>query len=366
MNTEYDVVIVGSGHNALTTAAYLQKSKLRVLVIERLNKAGGGLASEELYPGHFFNLHAHVHNFGPDAQPMRDLNLEKYGGAHITPEANLGAPFVNGKSVTLYSDINKTCRVLENRSKQDAEMYAYFQKFEDLVMALHYSPALPDDEWRGRFVKKWGQMGEEFFDFQSASAFDVVDQSFEDERVKLLFLLSVAAARAKDVRNGTGFVALRKLVRGHRASLVKGSVRRMADAFVRLIREEGGEVLTGQTVKTIKIKDGAAQGVYLEDGRFFAAQRAVISGIDPVHTYLNLVGRDNLDRSFARKIEQWKWNDWTLFVSHLALKEPPKFTAAKENPDIDKTFQLFVGYETIDDLHEHWDELARYEPPSSP
>lgn len=366
MNSEYDIVVIGSGHNALTAAAYLQKSNLRVVVIERLKEAGGGLLSSELHPGYTFNLHAHVHNFGADAQPIKDLDLSKYGGEYITPPANLGSPYRNGKPVVLYSDLEKTCRELERHSKQDSEMYRYFQQFEDLVMAHHYSPALPDDEWRSRFVKKWGSVGEEYFDFQSGSAFDVVDQSFEDEKVKLLLLLAVAAARAKDVRNGTGFVALRKLVRGHRASLVKGGVSRMAEAFANLIRSNGGDIITGRTVTKIEVRDGVAYGVLLDDGSFIGAKKAIISGIDPVQTYLKLVGKDNLEKSFAQKIEQWKWNDWTLFVGHIVSKEPPRFTVSSYNKDIDKTFNLFIGYESIADLQEHWQELARYELPRSP
>ena len=366
MNREYDIVVVGAGHNALTTAAYLQKSGLKVVVIDRLNEVGGGLVSPELYAGCVFNNHAMVHNFGSDAQPIRDLELSKYGGEYITPPAGLGSPYKDGKALVLYSDIARTCKELERRSKADSEMYSHFQQFHDLVLAHHFSPALPEDEWRSKFVKKWGDIGEEYFDFQSASAFDVVDQSFEDEKVKLLLLLSVAAARAKDVRNGTGFVALRKLVRGHRASLVKGGVSRMAEAFAKLIRTNGGEIITGKTVTKIEVKDGEARGVYFDDGSFIGARKAVVSGIDPVQTYIKLVGRDHLDKNFAQKIEQWKWNDWTLFVGHIVSKEPPHFTASKDNPDIDKTFQLFIGYESIADLQEHWQELARYEPPSSP
>lgn len=363
MREQYDIIVIGSGHNALTAAAYLQKSKLSVLVIERLNEVGGGLASVELYPGHSFNLHAHVHNFGPDAQPIRDLGLQEY---YITPPVNLGAPYRDGKSLVLYSDLEKTCKELAKNSQQDSEMYRFFQKFEDLVMAHHYSPPLPDDEWRERFVKRWGGTGEEFFDFASASAFDVVDQSFENERVKLVLMLSVAAARAKDVRNGTGFVAVRKLVRGHRTSLVRGGVRALANAFARLIQADGGEIITGRTVKEIRVKDGRAEGVELDDGTFIRANKAIVSGVDPVQTYLTLVGKDRLDRGFANKIGQWKWNDWTLFTAFAVSKEAPRFTASKSNPDIDRAFQLWVGYESIEDLQEHWQELARMEPPSSP
>jgi len=43
---QYDVVVVGAGHNGLTAAAYLQKAGAKVLVIERRHETGGALVTE--------------------------------------------------------------------------------------------------------------------------------------------------------------------------------------------------------------------------------------------------------------------------------------------------------------------------------
>jgi phytoene dehydrogenase-like protein len=48
---EYDAIIVGAGHNGLVTAYYLAKDGLSVLVLERIERVGGGIGTEELYPG---------------------------------------------------------------------------------------------------------------------------------------------------------------------------------------------------------------------------------------------------------------------------------------------------------------------------
>jgi hypothetical protein len=48
---EYDVIIVGAGHNGLVAASYLARDGLSVLVLERLERIGGAIATEELYAG---------------------------------------------------------------------------------------------------------------------------------------------------------------------------------------------------------------------------------------------------------------------------------------------------------------------------
>jgi glycine/D-amino acid oxidase-like deaminating enzyme len=42
----YDAIVVGGGHNGLTNAAYLAKSGLRVLVLERRPIVGGAAITE--------------------------------------------------------------------------------------------------------------------------------------------------------------------------------------------------------------------------------------------------------------------------------------------------------------------------------
>jgi choline dehydrogenase-like flavoprotein len=51
MSQSYDAVIIGSGHNALITAAYLSRTGWSVIVLEQNDRPGGLLRTEELIPG---------------------------------------------------------------------------------------------------------------------------------------------------------------------------------------------------------------------------------------------------------------------------------------------------------------------------
>nr|HNH95968.1 ammonia-forming cytochrome c nitrite reductase subunit c552 [Microthrixaceae bacterium] len=48
MTRTYDAVIIGAGHNGLTLGAYLARSGLDVVVLERRHEEGGGLCTEEV------------------------------------------------------------------------------------------------------------------------------------------------------------------------------------------------------------------------------------------------------------------------------------------------------------------------------
>jgi len=48
---DYDVIVIGAGHNGLVAAAYLAKAGRRVLVLERREVIGGEAATEEIFPG---------------------------------------------------------------------------------------------------------------------------------------------------------------------------------------------------------------------------------------------------------------------------------------------------------------------------
>ncbi|MFM7102014.1 MAG: FAD-dependent oxidoreductase [Verrucomicrobiota bacterium] len=43
----YDVLVIGAGHNGLTTACYLAKSGRRVLVLERRHLVGGAVCTQD-------------------------------------------------------------------------------------------------------------------------------------------------------------------------------------------------------------------------------------------------------------------------------------------------------------------------------
>src|SRR5258705_10377340 len=50
MKSQYDVVILGAGHNGLVSAAYLARAGLSVLLLEKNDYIGGATTSQRIFP----------------------------------------------------------------------------------------------------------------------------------------------------------------------------------------------------------------------------------------------------------------------------------------------------------------------------
>ena len=57
---KYDAIVIGAGHNGLTNAAYLARSGLKVLVVERMPWIGGAAVSREIEKGWIYSNCSYV------------------------------------------------------------------------------------------------------------------------------------------------------------------------------------------------------------------------------------------------------------------------------------------------------------------
>jgi len=124
-------------------------------------------------------------------------------------------------------------------------------------------------------------------------------------------------------------------------------------------------VLGPQRIKRIIVEGGVARGVEMDDGSILEA-RAVLSTIDPQQTFINLVGKNNLEENFVAKIEDWEWEKFSLMTMHLCLEEPPHFKAAASDSDLDSAFIYILGVDREEQVIAELEALYRGELPEEP
>src|SRR3989442_5739739 len=150
---EWDVVVAGAGHNSLLTAAYAARAGFKVLVLEGAPRIGGDTTCEELtLPGFVHDPCATAHNLIQSNPLMRnnELQLDRYGLRYLAPDPVFTMPFRDGRSVTMWRDLERTCAELARFSPADADAYrtllADWQSLAPIVNAEAENPPWPPDE----------------------------------------------------------------------------------------------------------------------------------------------------------------------------------------------------------------------------
>lgn len=362
----YDVVVIGGGPNGLTTAAYLAKAGLKVFVAEKRAEVGGGLATEEVTrPGFWHNTHAIYHLMAEYAPIFPDFKLHTdYDLKFIYPPVQFACLFSDGESLCLYSDLEKSCQSIARFSKKDADAYREFYNFTEEAMNLFLAPAtyvnpLPSLEQAGMLSSN--PITHRVDELTGESPKQIVDKMFENERVRTMFLYLACMWGLEYDMEGLGYLFPLMINRGTHFRLCQSGSHHIAHLLGKVIVQNKGMIWGGFRVKRILLEGGVAKGVELDNGDIIEANRAVVSSVDPHQTFFKFVGRENLQPEFANRLDQYRWEEWSFFVTHMALHERPNFKAAAKNPDVNDAMICVAGYDCEDDMVNHWEAIRRGE-----
>jgi phytoene dehydrogenase-like protein len=334
---DYDVAIIGGGHNGLVAAGYLAKAGAKVVVLERRPFVGGAVITEEPWPGYRINTFSYVAGL-LRPQIAEDLELTKYGYEPILYDPQAFCPFPDGRSLSLWNDTEKTQKEIAKFSKKDARAYPKYEEFWDgvldLVEPLLLAPPVPLADLVSAFP---GSEAEELVrNLFLLSAQDFLDQWFESDEVKVSFATNAVIGEMVGPRTpGTAYVLAHHNIgtlEGMRKvwGFSKGGMGRITEAMAKSALHLGATIRTGAPVRSINVRDGLATGVTLENGEFVEA-RAVASNVDAQHTYLELLPREVVPPDVVRAVERIRSRGAALKFN-AALSGLPKFKAAPETP----------------------------------
>jgi phytoene dehydrogenase-like protein len=359
---KYDFIIIGSGPNGLAIAGYLSKAGQKVLLLEKRFEAGGGLCTEQVtLPEYYHNTHA-VYMMMADYAPVYpDFQFEERGVRHIWPELQVAMPLADGRALCVYRDLERTCASIARFSKRDAESYRDMQHlFGELMQHILGPQTYVPMEAAPLMAAKADltELGRTLSEYTEKTPEEIVCERFENEHVRTLMLYLACHWGLDYAQSGVSYMVPIYLNRAANYRLVAGGSHRVSNVLLKSTFEHGGQIRTSAQIKRILVENGSAQGVELEDGTRYLADKAVVSTIDTHQTFLRYVGEDHLEPDFVDMIRIWQWEKWSLAVSHLALAEPPHFAAADAQPDLDQAFIHVLGYESLADLKGHWDAMG--------
>ncbi len=343
MATIYDAIIIGAGHNGLTTAAYLARAGKKVLVLERRHVLGGAAVTEEIYPGFKYSVCSYVVSLlRPEV--IRELELPRYD-LEIIPLDSTFTPMPNGDYLFRCGDHARTRREIARHSPTDAEAYEEYGKLM-VQMAMAVKPMLgivpPEPtSWNPRELFGLANVGKQFRGLEAKllydltklmtmSSADFLDEWFETDVLKATMSASGIIGTFMGPRSpGTAYVLLHhymgELDGAFRSwGFARGGMGTISRVIADAARHHGAEIRTQTPVDQVLIKNGRACGVS-SNGEEYQA-KVIVSGVDPKRTFLKMVDAQCLDGEFLRQVKNFKIRGSSAKVN-LSLDALPDFTA---------------------------------------
>jgi phytoene dehydrogenase-like protein len=365
--SKYEVIVVGGGHNSLTAAAYLAAAGMKVLVAEKNSIAGGGAVSRELTaPGFVHDTHAGqmVLIMANPLIASDELGLKaKFGLQFSQPSAGHATVFDDDTYLTTHFSVDDTCKSIARFSAKDAEAYrglvAQAEGMGNLFVSGLFKPPLPF----GGLMAMLDQSaeGQRMIGWMLKSAYDVVCELYEHEKVRIHFLKWVSELMVGPEEKGTGVIPIFLAAMQHRfhPGAVVGGTQKLSDALVACIEHHGGEVRTDSEVVKIHTSGGKATGVTLKSGERLEADKAVVANLHPW-----LLGEliEGLNTGVADRARAVRLSAFGAVNTHWALKQAPKYRAGAE---VDGAAVVEPAPSTMLRFRQHFDQMRYGQIPDS-
>ena len=372
----YDAIIIGAGHNGMALSTYLGKSGWNVLVLERRLEEGGGLCTEHYTrPGFLHNLHSNYHTFVGLCPVYDDLDLvgEPDGVKYAYPNVQMGSIFEDGTAMTIHTDMEKTRASMARFSEKDADtfqrLYKEVKGFQDLMIStLMYAPPIDVNDIT-KALSTWKVEDKtEFFraKLRSMSINDFLDKHFENEKVKTMLAFHAAVCGYYTDLVGLAISFPFMLGKIDNWRLCIGGSHRLAHALWRQMRRNNVTLRMASPVEEIIVENGRAVGARTFDGKVFKAEKLVASSLDLDQTFNKMLPNDALPADILKDVDDYEYQDGTLFSVHMAMHKIPTYKAAAFDADINKAWVLNIGYNSLEDFNNDWQDIRSGKVPEDP
>jgi phytoene dehydrogenase-like protein len=346
----WDAIVVGGGHNALVTAAYLARAGKRTLVLERRGHVGGAAETAELGGVRVPRLADTVGRIRPSV--VKDLALRSYGLRLVAPDVRVFAPQPDGRAVTLWTDQARTVAGLRDWSGHDADAYPDFDRLvrslgkflADLAVETPpdiKAPGIGDALTGLKLGRTFRGLGKHdshtILRVLPMAVADFVAEAFETDGLRAAIAWrgvrssflgpwsagSTAILLADGAGNDGGAAG--------QTVFAIGGPGALAEALASAARAAGAEIRCGADVVAITSHDNRVTGVVLASGEELSAP-IVVSGLDPKRTLVGLADPVTIGPSMRWRAGNYRTPGVVAKVN-LVVDRLPRFTAAAGDDD---------------------------------
>jgi len=353
--TEYDVIVIGSGPGGLVCATLLQKRGTRVLLVEKNPMLGGKMISIEK-DGYAYDLFPH------GQAPMRGSAFED-----VFKELGVFDEWAPCLEPDDPRDIITLCyrrhewdeykKVTQKQAMADPtpffRLWDATEEEQDKTMVIMAEMAtMPDEE----IAKLDGITMKEWLDARDTPA-PLYNYMGMHANASLAEPLDLVAASEQ-------MLIMKQLMLQGGGGQYQGGFGMLTKVMAREFEANGGTIITGARVERILVDNSRVTGVETKKGTFHAPVVVSSAGIHP--TVLKLVGEEHFDKGYVDYVKGlvpgWAFTSVRYFLSRPVMDtamyvvwsddswlDTERFARIKEGGEPDEVILFMVNHSFYDE-----------------
>ncbi|MGW1044660.1 phytoene desaturase family protein [Streptomyces sp. NPDC002547] len=332
MTPTFDAVVIGSGVNGLVAAAELAKDGWSVALVERSDRLGGFIATEErTLPGYLHDTYSSWHPLFVSGGAYAALgeDLHRHGLEYRNTDGLItGTVTDEGRVVLAHRDAAATAEMFSHSEDRIAYL-TMLQRFLDNADALggilggeprsprvlrHVLKLLRRERFSGT---------EEWLRAAVTSGRSYCRGTFRGAEPDVLWSpwLLHAGLSPDHALGGLMLPVMAATLHGFGVPVVAGGARNFVQAFEALLGELGVHVFTGQSAERLLLTGGRVTGV-ATDGETIRARHAVLASVTPTALYGELLPQDApVPPAIRDEAQRYRYGRAAMQL-HVALSAP--------------------------------------------